>query len=521
MKKHYIRISIVISLLILAAFVLAGCFYTYVMASKAMKDYMDEAKIEARVQMPASDSGMHTEPLVKELYTSCWRNASVFGNRNLGFYGYMDLGNGISIRSEDFLMVYKLYEHTTLHEGIRIIPVDDSFDFSSRDLYDFEIEGMCDETYIYRGRLLYQPDNASSMQYYTIGVERYDPSGPFTTYEEWAGEDNIHVEFLRMADSEEKASLNAEAEDLCEDFVDGDILDREKDDIFTSYYISVRNYSDSRTVYGVYVFHPVRIAVSANLSAYIVGLVSLLIIEGAVGFMMIKMYRDRVRYENQRDELTRSIAHDLKTPLAVAKAYVENWEYIDEEDRPEYSERLAREVDNMTGLVNELLDKSKMDSGKRSLKLEEVEMFSLTKALFDQMKPIISERGLRTTLQAVPEDGSFAVNADLSMMKIVIGNFLSNAVKFCDKKVDVKITSREKKILFEVSNDGARIDKKELKKVWDAFYKTDKARTDRFGSSGMGLSICKSILELHKARYGCTSDVYKTTFWFEMNRVRK
>ena len=78
-----------------------------------------------------------------------------------------------------------------------------------------------------------------------------------------------------------------------------------------------------------------------------------------------------------------------------------------------------------------------------------------------------------------------------------------------------------KNILFSVTNDGTPIGKKEIKKIWDPFYKTDKARTGRLGSSGVGLAVNKSILEQHKAKYGCRSDESGTTFWFEMRKAEE
>ena len=71
-------------------------------------------------------------------------------------------------------------------------------------------------------------------------------------------------------------------------------------------------------------------------------------------------------------------------------------------------------------------------------------------------------------------------------------------------------------------NDGDTISAKDLKKIWDLFYKQqDKARTDRMGSNGVGLAVNKSILELHKAKFGAESRSGETTFWFEMKKAKE
>ena len=102
------------------------------------------------------------------------------------------------------------------------------------------------------------------------------------------------------------------------------------------------------------------------------------------------------------------------------------------------------------------------------------------------------------------------------MMKMVLSNFMSNAVKYCDHVIMIQLIRNGRKIEFSITNDGAKIDKKDLDKIWDIFYTTDKARTDRMSSSGVGLSVVKSILDAHKADYSCTSGDNGTEFKFSM-----
>ena len=138
----------------------------------------------------------------------------------------------------------------------------------------------------------------------------------------------------------------------------------------------------------------------------------------------------------------------------------------------------------------------------------------------EKMKPIIEERGLKVKLITDVIGGKYCVSADPKMIKIVIGNFITNAIKYADTRVEIKLLGNDKRVKFMVSNDGEGISKKDIKKIWEPFYKGDKARTDRLGSSGMGLAINRSILRLHKAKYKCISDKCETSFWFEMKRVK-
>ena len=139
------------------------------------------------------------------------------------------------------------------------------------------------------------------------------------------------------------------------------------------------------------------------------------------------------------------------------------------------------------------------------------------------MKNIISERNL--DIKMVPSDientDEFVVSADLEMIRVAMSNFISNAVKYAEKEVVITLTQSNKKVRFEIENDGSSIDNEEIKKVWDEFYKSDSVNRSTIGSSGLGLAITKNIFILHNAEYGCKSAGGKTAFSFEMSKKNK
>lgn len=95
-------------------------------------------------------------------------------------------------------------------------------------------------------------------------------------------------------------------------------------------------------------------------------------------------------------------------------------------------------------------------------------------------------------------------------------NFISNAVKYADKKIDINLSENGRKIKFTITNDGNAISEEKIDKVWDEFYRDESIDNSRIGSTGLGLAITKNILILHDAGYGCKSENGKTSFWFEM-----
>ena len=221
-----------------------------------------------------------------------------------------------------------------------------------------------------------------------------------------------------------------------------------------------------------------------------------------------------MNYEIRNQKLTRGIAHELKTPLAVTKATVENWDYFDEDRRKDYSKRVINEVDHMSDMVGKLLDVSKIKEGSNKINYEAVDLKKLTEDIISRSGELIRERNITVTFNR--DDKPYMVFADLEMMNMVLSNFLSNAIKYCDHIIMIQLNRIGRKIEFSITNDGAKIEKKDLDKIWDVFYTTDKARTDRMSSSGVGLSVVKSILDVHKADYGCASGDNGTEFKFSL-----
>lgn len=293
---------------------------------------------------------------------------------------------------------------------------------------------------------------------------------------------------------------------------------------FTSYlFYDTVEYLDKYTVKNedMFVFHPVSIVIKEYTYAYILFLVVLIFLQALTIFMMRRMYLHRVNYEARTKNLTRSFAHELKTPLAVTKSYVENWDLVSEDERPEVSKKISSEVEHMTRMVNTLLDISKMDAGDFNLNLEDVELFDLTKVCYRHMEELAKERGIEVEIKQDNEDGEYTVQADLDMMRMVISNFMCNAIKYGKTKVDVLLVNGGNNVTFKITNDGEPISKKDQKKVWDLFYKKDKSGSDRLNSSGVGLAVNKSILEIHKAKFGVESGAAGTTFWFEMKKAKE
>ena len=529
MKKHYIKMTAVITLLILAAFLLAGGFYTYVITTKTMNESLSSVRRGMDLALSDRLDRDTDDPVIRKAY-GCWTREYLNNHDDIGFYGMLDLGEGKIVEHEDYLSVYS---ENAENGKFRIIPVGPDFRLPDDGdatcyLHHAVVDGMCDDNYVFDGTIEFN-SYLGGKEYtyeYHFGSSELVSAADAVPVSEWAGTGDFYdLVYHQCAATRSEAKLNAEAKALLSKHIaeweSNGYSPAAQQRFGTSYYISYRKVdSVSANLYAVYLFHPLKMAVKTHIYIYILTAVLLVVLEALAIFTMKKLYSNRMCYELMRQDLTRSIAHDLKTPLAVTKAYTENWEYIDETDRHEYAEKLNAEVDHMASLIGNMLSISKLDSEKE-LKLEEVELSAMTSAVFEQMQPIIQERGINAKLVTDIIGGKYYVNADPKMMRIVISNFITNAIKYAEKKVEIKLSGSEKLVRFQVSNDGPGISKKDIKKIWEPFYKTDKARTDRLGSSGMGLAINRSILTLHKSKYDCSSDENETQFWFEIKRVQE
>lgn len=229
--------------------------------------------------------------------------------------------------------------------------------------------------------------------------------------------------------------------------------------------------------------------------------------------------------EENRKNMTRAIAHELKTPLAVMKNYLE---MLQEESEPEkrqsYQEIMGEEIGHMDTLVLDMLELSRLEAGVRKTGQEEVELISLTRGLLQRMQEILKEKKLRVSIQTYPEpeQEEMIVKGDIRGLQMMVNNYLTNAIKNTSygKTIQIRIKDEGRRIRYEVYNQGVQLSKKEQKKIWVSFYKNDSARTRHFGSSGLGLAIVKMMAKEMKGKAGCHTEEKGMNFWFTCQKYK-
>ena len=219
-----------------------------------------------------------------------------------------------------------------------------------------------------------------------------------------------------------------------------------------------------------------------------------------------------------RKELMANVSHDLKTPLTMIKAYAEMARDLNSNNELKRKDNLnviIEESDRLNLLVNDILDLTKIESESEKLKLEKADLDKIIKTIIKRYD-IYKEQGYKIEYVGIKNS---TVLIDIKRIEQVLYNLINNAINYTgeDKKVTIKLISIKNKYRVEVIDTGKGIDKKELKLIWDKYYKSDKTHSRLYLGTGIGLSIVKNILIKHNFEYGVESKKNKgTMFYFEI-----
>lgn len=229
--------------------------------------------------------------------------------------------------------------------------------------------------------------------------------------------------------------------------------------------------------------------------------------------------KDMKRIDELRRDLLSNVSHDLKTPLTMIKAYAEmvrDISYKNKEKRNKDLNVIIEETDRLNILVNDLLDLSKLEANSEKLNVSTYDLVEQINSVLNRYD-IIKETEKYTFVLELPEKA--IVKADKNKMNQVIYNLLNNAINYTgkDKKVRIRIVEKEKYFLVEIIDTGKGIKTSDIPYIWDKYYKNEKNHTRNVVGTGIGLSIVRNILEMHKFKYGVKSKKgHGTTFYFEI-----
>jgi two-component system phosphate regulon sensor histidine kinase PhoR len=240
-------------------------------------------------------------------------------------------------------------------------------------------------------------------------------------------------------------------------------------------------------------------------------------IPGATLIVMQDLTRIR-KLETVRQDFVSNVSHELRTPLASLKALVETLQEGALTDPPaakRFLTHMDTEIDNLTQMVQELLELSRIESGKVPLEKQIVNPCVLMKSAIDRMSMQAERAGLSLVsncTEDLPE-----IRTDAERIEQVFVNLIHNAIKFTPPggKITVSAIRHSNEIIFQVKDTGVGIAPEDLSRIFERFFKADKARSGK--GTGLGLSISRHLIEAHGGHIWAESqEMVGSTFFFSL-----
>jgi two-component system phosphate regulon sensor histidine kinase PhoR len=238
---------------------------------------------------------------------------------------------------------------------------------------------------------------------------------------------------------------------------------------------------------------------------------------------MILVFHDLTRLkqlENTRQEFVANVSHELRTPLSMIKGYVEtliNGAKDDPSVATRFLQTIEKHADRLTYLIEDLLTISRLESGQIVLSLQKVELRPLVDDVVNDLYSRASDKKVSLENEVPPE---LAVRADGDRLQQVLFNLVDNAIKYGRPEGKVWIGARpaeEQTIEISVRDNGPGIPSDAIDRIFERFYRVDKARSREQGGTGLGLSIVKHIVQSHHGEVWVKSAVGQgTTFFFTL-----
>ncbi len=237
-------------------------------------------------------------------------------------------------------------------------------------------------------------------------------------------------------------------------------------------------------------------------------------IAGAI--IVLQDVTEQENLDRMRKEFVANVSHELKTPLTTIKSYAETLYTgaLDDRDAAmRFIHVIESESDRMTRLVKDLLMLSRLDYDREELNMKKIDIIKIVKDCIYKME--ISAKYKEQAISLHVTNTIPAIVGDKDRIEQVIINIISNSIEYTPEKgkIDVKLAEDNEYICIKVIDNGIGIPKEDAKRLFERFYRVDKARSRMLGGTGLGLSIAKQIIEAHngsinlKSSYGVGTEV--------------
>ncbi len=215
----------------------------------------------------------------------------------------------------------------------------------------------------------------------------------------------------------------------------------------------------------------------------------------------IYVYRSllkQLRYSNQQQNFMMAVTHELKTPIAITQLNIETLlkRELDPAQKKMLIENTLKETHRLDALCNNILLASQLDMGKYESNMQDVDLSDIVQKLVDSFQERFDQRELITTITP-----SVFIQAEPLLIQLLVNNLLDNAHKYStlSSPITVQLTTKENQISLTVKDEGVGIPMEERVKIFEKFYRIGDESTRTTKGTGLGLYLCKKIIEFHQA----------------------
>ena len=206
------------------------------------------------------------------------------------------------------------------------------------------------------------------------------------------------------------------------------------------------------------------------------------------------------RLERMRQDFVANVSHELKTPLASIKAYTEtllDWALHDENVNARFLKRIEEQADRLNQLILDLLSLARLESGQEVYEHKPLALALVIGSCIESHRGRAEARSLGLSLDLGPLDDETRIMADEEALRQILDNLIDNAIKYTPEGGTVSVACRLESeiVVMEVADTGIGIPRDDLPRVFERFYRVDKARSRELGGTGLGLSIVKHLVQ--------------------------
>lgn len=228
---------------------------------------------------------------------------------------------------------------------------------------------------------------------------------------------------------------------------------------------------------------------------------------------------EQEKNEQERRDFVSNVSHELRTPLTSMRSYLEalnDGAWKDPEVAPEFLRVTQEETERMIRMISDLLSLSRIDSNRSQLQPELVNLNEMMRYILDRFDMVIQSDQLPYHIVREFTNRSIWVEVDNDKMMQVFDNILNNALKYSPDggTITVRLQETHQNVIVSISDEGLGIPKKDLNKIFDRFYRVDKARSRAMGGTGLGLAIAKEVVQQHGGRIWVESEEGKGSTFF-------